>query len=238
MQSKHCLTSVTLPDSVTIFGTNINVHVNEVSHRELSNLTESRISLETLILRNPTGKTEFLMWISSYCIACIYQQNTKVKQLFSPLTYQDSHSPTMKQTMHICSVDNLVEEINNIIQNKQECQTMEYDIQFICCSCKITEIERKHIIRELRKKHMYDSMEPVARKRFLEDIKRKYSTMDGKQCICNTCHSKVIKGKLPCQAVVNKMYVDEIPTELSSLEKQEQIQIAKRIVFKKYCGHA
>ena len=34
------------------------------------------------------------------------------------------------------------------------------------------------------------------------------------------------------------MYVDEIPTELSSLEKQEQIQIAKQIVFEKYCGHA
>ena len=37
MQSKYCLTSVTLPDSVTIFGTNINVHVNEVSYRESSN---------------------------------------------------------------------------------------------------------------------------------------------------------------------------------------------------------
>ena len=183
---------------------------------------------------------------------------------------------------------------------------MEYDIKFICCSCKITESERKHIIREHRKKHMYDSMEPVARKRFLEDIKRKYSTMDarkkkellsqpneklvkarsvelcinqfkrkigeglyfictvcnrilykksvitcinekypcqtyfniqqsfdGKQCICNTCHSKVIKGRLPCQAVVNNMYVDEIPTKLSSLEKLEQIQIAQRIVFEK-----
>ena len=32
-------------------------------------------------------------------------------------------------------------------------------------------------------------------------------------------HSKVIKGKLPCQAVVNNMHVDEIPTKLSSLEK-------------------
>ena len=92
------------------------------------------------------------MWISSYCIAFIYLQNTKVKQLFSPLTYEDSHSPAMKQTIHICGVDNLVEEINNIIQNKQECQTMEYDIQFICCSCKITEIERKCILRKHRKK--------------------------------------------------------------------------------------
>ena len=115
MLSKYYLTSVTLPDSVIIFGTKINVHVNEVSHEELSNFTESRISLETLILRNHTGKTGFLMWISSYCIACIYQQNTKVKQLFSLLTYEDSHSPAMKQTKSICGLNNLVEEINNII---------------------------------------------------------------------------------------------------------------------------
>ena len=52
---------------------------------------------------------------------------------------------------YLLFVDNLAEEINNI-QNKEECQTMEYDIQFICCSYKITEIERKHIIREHRKK--------------------------------------------------------------------------------------
>ena len=73
--------------------------------------------------------------------------------MFSLLTYEDSHSPAMKQTIHIHGVDNLVEEIN-IIQNKQECQTMEYDIQFICCSCKITEIERKHIMRKHRKKNI------------------------------------------------------------------------------------
>ena len=67
----HCVTSFTLPDSVMICGSRINVHVNEVCHGELSNLTESWISLE--ILRNHIGKTGFLMWISSYCIACIYQ---------------------------------------------------------------------------------------------------------------------------------------------------------------------
>ena len=77
MHCKHCVTSVTLSDSVTIFGTWIYVHVNEVFHGELRNFTESRISLETLILRNHTGKTAFLMRTSSYCIACIYQQNKK-----------------------------------------------------------------------------------------------------------------------------------------------------------------
>ena len=45
--------------------------------------------------------------------------------------------------------------------------------------------------------------------------------------------SKVIKGKLLCQAVVSNKYVDEISTELSSLEKLEQILIAQRIVIEK-----
>ena len=116
------------------------------------------------------------MWISSHCIACFYQQNTKVKQLFSLLRYEDSHSTAMKQNIHIRGVDNLVEEIN-FIQNKQECQTMEYDIQFICCSCKITEIERKHIMRKHRKKQCMTAWNLLPKKSFLEDIKRKHSTM-------------------------------------------------------------
>ena len=94
------------------------------------------------------------MWISSSCITCNYQQNIKVKQLFSLLTYEDSHSPAMKQKKRIRGMNNLVEEINNIIQNKQECQTMEYDIPFICCSCKITEIERKRIMRKQKKTYV------------------------------------------------------------------------------------
>ena len=93
-------------------------------------------------------------------------------------------------------MDNLVEEINNI-QNKQECQTMEYDIQFICCSYKITEIEKKHIMRKRRKKHLYNSMEPVAKERFLEDIKRKYSTMDAikKKKILSQPNQKLVKAR-------------------------------------------
>ncbi|RMX58467.1 hypothetical protein pdam_00020879 [Pocillopora damicornis] len=225
MQSKHCLTSVTLPDSVTIFSTNINVHVNEVSHRELSNLTESRTSLETLILRNHSGKTGYLMWILSYCITCIYQQNTK----------RDLWFWTEVFCKYLLFVDKLVEEITNIIQNKLECQTMEYDIQFICCSCKITEIERKHIMETVAKKEKARWVELcinqfkrkiregpyfictvcnqiLYKKSAITCINKKYpcqtyfniqQSFDGKQCICNTCHSKVIKGKFSCQAVVN-----------------------------------
>ena len=56
----------------------------------------------------------------------------------------------------------------------------------------------------------------------------------GKLYICNTCHSKAIQEKLPCQATVNRnLYVDDVPTELESLKKLEQIMVARRIVFEK-----
>ena len=58
-------------------------------------------------------------------------------------------------------------------------------------------------------------------------------SFDSKEYICKTCHSKIFKGKIPCQAICNNMKVDEIPIELSSLEKLEQILIAQRIVFEK-----
>ena len=43
----------------------------------------------------------------------------------------------------------------------------------------------------------------------------------------------MLKGNVPCQAVCNKKCVDELPPELSLLEKLEQILIAQRIVFEK-----
>ena len=87
------------------------------------------------------------MWISSYCVACIYHTTVR---LFSLLTYEDGNSPAMKHIKHISGVKKLVEGIH-IIQNKQQCQTTEYDIQFICCSCEISENERKNMARKHRK---------------------------------------------------------------------------------------
>ena len=45
--------------------------------------------------------------------------------------------------------------------------------------------------------------------------------------------TQVKQGKVPCQAVINNMYVDDTPVELASLEKLEQILIAQIIVFEK-----
>ena len=71
------------------------------------------------------------MWISSYCVACIYQQI--LQQDFFLFLQIKGNSSALK---HISGVNKVVEAIHNIIQNKKQCQTIEYDIQFICCSYK------------------------------------------------------------------------------------------------------
>ena len=59
----------------------------------------------------------------------------------------------------------LVEEICKITQSRFNCQTLQYEIHFILCSCKIEISERKKIAR----KHRYSSfeyckMEPLKKK--------------------------------------------------------------------------
>ena len=49
----------------------------------------------------------------------------------------------------------LVEEICKITQSRFNCQTLQYEIHFILCSCKIEISERKKIAR----KHRYSSFE-------------------------------------------------------------------------------
>ena len=45
--------------------------------------------------------------------------------------------------------------------------------------------------------------------------------------MCKTCHSKCMLGSIPCQAVVNNLYVDDVPNDLEVLSKLEQILVAK-----------
>ena len=66
-----------------------------------------------------------------------------------------------------------------------------------------------------------------------KDVFTNVTLFDGTEYICLTCHSKLVKGKIPCQAIYNNLSVDEIPVELAVLEKLEQILIAQRIVFEK-----
>ena len=84
---------------------------------------------------------------------------------------------------------------------------------YICFVCNRL-LYRKTVIQ--LKKQAYNTAEKQS---LFTDIK----SFDDKHYICRTCHTNVLKGKIPCQAVCNKLCVDDVPPELSVLEKLEQI---------------
>ena len=92
---------------------------------------------------------------------------------------------------------------------------------YICSVCNRL-LYRKTVIH--LNKEIYSSQLNV-----FTDVK----SFDDKQYICRTCHTKVLKRNVPCQAAFNKLCVAELPPELSLLEKLEQILMAQRIVFEK-----
>ena len=60
------------------------------------------------------------------------------------------------------------------------------------------------------------------------------TSFNGNMYICNTCHVTIKKkNKIPCQAVYNNLAVDDVPCELASLEKLEQILVSQQIVSQK-----
>ena len=55
-----------------------------------------------------------------------------------------------------------------------------------------------------------------------------------KEYVCKTCHIKMKKSQVPCQAVYNTLFVDDIPEEMSCLNQLGLFLIRKRFLFKKY----
>ena len=58
-------------------------------------------------------------------------------------------------------------------------------------------------------------------------------SFDKKFYISKTCHIKMKKSQFPYQAVYNKLFVVDIPEEISCLIQLELFLICKRLLFKK-----
>ena len=93
----------------------------------------------------------------------------------------------------------------------QFCQKIKEGPYYVCTVCNRI-MYRKSVLIFNKQKYVNCNIQNI----FTEKL-----SFDNKEYICKTCHSKVIKGKVPCQAVYNDMFVDDIPTELLTIEKLE-----------------
>ena len=96
---------------------------------------------------------------------------------------------------------------NNALNVNKFLTDIEAGPYYICKSC-----NRMLYRKSVRKFH---------RDTYSIDIFTDVPSFDNEQYICNTCHSKLMKGKIPCQAVYNKLQMDQAPPELEELRKLE-----------------
>ena len=83
--------SVNLPQSVSISGAGINLTLRAVTtYVPCCNLAPSMSALKMCIfLKHCHEMTRFLLWIGTYCISCVVQQTSGVKDLSSLVRYGD-----------------------------------------------------------------------------------------------------------------------------------------------------
>ena len=93
---------------------------------------------------------------------------------------------------------------------------------FICVIC------HKGLYKRSVSKFSRSSCSSLTKK--LLDLERSY---DGCFYICETCHSKVKRNKMPCQSVSNKLSTEQLPSEFRNLRCLETVLVARRILFKK-----
>ena len=68
---------------------------------------------------------------------------------------------------------------------------------------------------------------------YSRDTSTSITSLDNEEYICGTCHLKTRKGKIPYQAVCNKLEIDDVSSELEALRKLESVLVAQRLVFQK-----
>ena len=91
MGVKRLIMPVDLPESESISGTEINLAVCAVGNGVLCcNLAESKSVLKMYISKHCHEVTGFLSWIGTYCISCVVQQRSRVKDLSFLVGYDES----------------------------------------------------------------------------------------------------------------------------------------------------
>ena len=93
---------------------------------------------------------------------------------------------------------------------------------YICVSCNRCHYKKSVVLFQAEKYNLED-----------EHIFTEIFSFDGRQYICHTCHKRLLKGNIPCQAVCNKLEVFKLPSDIPELRKLEKAVISRRLLFKK-----
>ena len=166
---------VSLP---TIYSGHVEV-VPGVRRQASCNVLPSKQHLKSVILDNKESSTGFLMWISSYCISCVFQWRARQK-LSYVFAYDDVKPTCVPQVFS--DVDAVIELFCAIVESKFiVLKQLKYEIVFLKCSCELSTKEKKQILRKHKSAAEKASI-AKRKKRKIQWIQRKKNRTSFKLC--------------------------------------------------------
>ena len=140
----------------------------------------------------PTVGTGFFLHFPNLCLGCVCHNSRRTKyfliscneELVLPLIYRTDDAKS------------LVQRLCDIVVNKLSCDTTVYCIQFIACTCQISEGVNQKILRcykssklnkkeiAMKKRKSYAELEPVKKKLCLERSCHYYTNVKNKKKDC------------------------------------------------------
>ena len=132
-------------------------------------MVPSKQQLKTAILDNKESSAGFLMWISSYCISCVFQWHARQKMSYH--VFVDNGSGPKNAPKVFSDVDSVIDLFCSNIQSKFNCFETKYEVAFLTCLCELSNTERKQMIRNhkstseipatvRKRREIYSSMDP------------------------------------------------------------------------------
>ena len=140
-----------LPQIVDICGAAVDVVFGSRYQGTLScTSVSSKHNLEMLILENTSGNTGSLLLLSNYYLACIFLHANNSQQKTKYFLVACNERQTINLFEKITDFDSVIDKICIVVTQKLECDEIEYDIQFLSCSCQLTKLERQKMVRKYK----------------------------------------------------------------------------------------
>ncbi|CAF3978107.1 unnamed protein product, partial [Rotaria sp. Silwood1] len=145
----------------------------------------------------------------------LYNQRRRILKKYA--TFQ-SHKSTLK---HSNLYTQNLKEFRKIIREGPD---------YVCLSCRLA-LFRNQVIPFVEEKYIKQNMSYEIKKHIQSYFM--YSSSREQKWICKSCSDKIKKRQMPSRAVVNKLKVCEVPSELKKLNNLEKHLIALRLPFMK-----
>ena len=183
------LTINDFPSTLQIYDADISIAFNLEKQGILSCTSfTSKLMLQALITENTNHNTGFLMWISNYCISCIFEH--KIKRKTNNVKYyllELTPDGNLKIFQNNNDLNSLIQSILDIVKNKFQSRDTEYCIKFLSCSSNFSSAVRLKVMAKhksnsqkkldlKRKKESY--AQPANKKKCLSDKHQKYESMN------------------------------------------------------------